>query len=225
MDGQASLIARSPFRLAVAAGTAPSAIALHRTAQSPAARAVLSPFSAEAAEAAVHGYGLHVLHRDYETRSTAVLRKVGPDRYAADPHTEILCIAYAVDHDPVQLWVPGQPIPQPFIEAANNPSWITAAHNDAFEAAIELHILHPRCGWPLVPIERHRCTMAMALAAGLPAKLGAVADALELSNRKDAGGERLMHQLSKPRRAHKDEDPSGTYWFDDPDRATGIVPH
>ena len=60
--------------------------------------------------------------------------------------------------------------------------------------------------------------MAMALAAGLPARLSAVADALELANRKDAAGERLMHQMSKPRRAHKDEDPDSIYWFDDQER-------
>ena len=44
------------------------------------------------------------------------------------------------------------------------------------------------------------------------------ADALELANRKDAAGERLMHQMSKPRRAHKDEDPDRIYWFDDQER-------
>jgi hypothetical protein len=27
-----------------------------------------------------------------------------------------------------------------------------------------------------------------------------------------------MHQTSKPRRPHKDEDPTGTYWFDDLER-------
>ena len=60
--------------------------------------------------------------------------------------------------------------------------------------------------------------MAMALAAGLPARLSALADALELANRKDAGGERLMHQMSKPRRPHKDENPAGIYWFEDQER-------
>jgi hypothetical protein len=44
---------------------------------------------------------------------------------------------------------------------------------------------------------------------GLPAKLGMAADALELANRKDAAGERLMHQMSKPRRPRKGEDPAG----------------
>jgi DNA polymerase len=160
----------------------------------------------------------HVLYRDYDTRSRAVLKIVGTHRYAADPSTEILCGGYTIDDEPVRLWTPGDPVPPEFIEAANNPLWVVAAHNDAFEAAVEQHILAPRYRWPLIPINRHRCTMAMALAAGLPARLSAVADALELSNRKDAAGERLMHQISKPRRARKDEDPNLVHWFEDQER-------
>jgi DNA polymerase bacteriophage-type len=159
----------------------------------------------------------HVLHRDYETRSKTVLKLVGTHRYAADPSSEILCVAYAVDDEPVQLWLPCDPVPPEFVEAANNPSWLVAAHGDHFETAIEQHILAPRHGWPLVPLVRHHCTMAMALALGLPARLDKIANALELTNRKDAAGERLMHQMSKPRRPHKDE-PAGIYWFDDPER-------
>ncbi|OLB69087.1 MAG: hypothetical protein AUI16_29765 [Alphaproteobacteria bacterium 13_2_20CM_2_64_7] len=158
-----------------------------------------------------------MLHRDYETRSRVSLKLVGTHRYAADPSTEILCAAYAVDDEPVQLWRPGDPVPPEFIEAAHNPSWTVAAHGDHFETAIEQHVLAPRHGWPIIPLERHRCTMAIALAAGLPARLDKIAAALELTNRKDAGGERLMHQMSKPRRPHKDE-PAGVYWFDDPER-------
>ena len=99
--------------------------------------------------------------------------------------------------------MPGNPVPPEFLEAAHNPRWIVAAHDDHFETAIEQHVLAPRYGWPLIPLERHRCTMALALAAGLPARLSAAADALELANRKDAAGERLMHQTSKPRRARQ----------------------
>ena len=158
------------------------------------------------------GSTAHLLHRDYETRSQAILKLVGPHRYAADPRSEVLCCAYAVDYDPVRLWRPGDPIPPEFLEAARNSNWIVIAHNDAFETAIEQQLLHPRYGWPVIPLERHRCTMAMALAAGLPARLSLAADALELGNRKDAASERLMHQTSKPRRAHKDEDPSQVYF-------------
>jgi DNA polymerase len=160
----------------------------------------------------------HILVRDYETRGLLRLNLVGAHRYAADPGTDVLCCAYAVDDDPVQLWTPGDPIPSALIEAARNPNWIVAAHNDSFETAIEQLILAPRYDWPIVPIERHRCTMAAALACGLPARLSAVADALDLANRKDVAGQRLMHQMSRPRRPHKDEDPAGTYWFDDQDR-------
>lgn len=159
----------------------------------------------------------HILYRDYETRSRANLKLVGSHKYAADPTTAILCAAYAVDDEPAQLWLPGHPVPREFVEAAHNPSWAVAAHGDHFETAIERQILALRFGFPLVPLERHRCTMAIALAAGLPARLDRIAAVLELTNRKDVGGERLMHQMSKPRRRHKDE-PAGVYWFDDPER-------
>jgi len=157
----------------------------------------------------------HVLYRDIETRSKISLKKVGAHKYATDPSTEVLCVTYAVDDDPVQRWRPADPVPQEFIEAAASQIWVVVAHNDAFESAIEQHVLHARHNWPLVPLERHRCTMAMSLAAGLPARLGAVADVLDLEHRKDAAGERLMHQISKPRKPRQGEDPAGTYWFDD----------
>ena len=48
-------------------------------------------------------------------------------------------------------------------------------------SAIEQHILHPRYGFPLIPPDRHRCTQAMSLALGLPAKLGLLADVMEFS--------------------------------------------
>jgi DNA polymerase bacteriophage-type len=160
----------------------------------------------------------HVLHRDYETRSQVDLRRVGAHRYASDQTTQVLCAAFCINGAPVQLWHLGDPLPPEFFEAAANPTWVVAAHNDAFETAIEQHVLHPRNSWPLVPLERHRCTQAMCLALGLPARLSNAADALELENRKDAAGERLMHQMSKPRKPRKSEDPAGIYWFDDQER-------
>ena len=162
--------------------------------------------------------GVHVLHRDFETRSRVSLKKVGTHAYAAHASTEIICVAYAVNDGPIQLWLPGDPVPDVWFEAAHNPHWVVAAHSDHFETAIEQHILAPRFGFPLIPIERHRCTQAMALALGLPARLSTAANALELANRKDAAGERLMQQMSKPRRARKDEDPNEIHWFDDEER-------
>src|SRR5262249_60223579 len=93
-----------------------------------------------------------------------------------------------------------------------------AGHAWLFQAAFDTPVLHPRLGWPVFPVGRQRCRQAMSLAVGLPARLSTAAIALELSNRKDAAGERLMHQTSKPRRPHKDEHPDGVYWFEDQER-------
>jgi DNA polymerase bacteriophage-type len=158
---------------------------------------------------------VHALHRDYETRSVLELPIVGPWRYAADERTEVRCCAFAVDDDPVQLWVPGNPVPEPFLQAAADPSWLLVAHNAQFEIAIEHFKMQRLHAWPKIPLRQQRCTMAMALALGLPAKLELLADALELTHRKDKAGQRLMLMMSKPRRPRKDEDPQGIYWFDD----------
>jgi DNA polymerase bacteriophage-type len=92
---------------------------------------------------AVHPYSsadhVHVLHRDYETRSQAIIQTVGTYKYAFDLSTEVLCCAYAVDDEPVQLWTPGDPVPSEFIEAANNPAWIVVAHGAHFEDRIVFH--------------------------------------------------------------------------------------
>jgi DNA polymerase len=154
-----------------------------------------------------------LLFRDYETRSCVSLKDLGAQRYAGDPSTAVWCCAYAVDDQPVELWRPGEPVPGPFVAAANESDWLVIAHNDQFEGAIEQHILGPRHGWPAILPERHRCTQAMALACGLPAKLETVAAVLQLEHQK--GSPLIMNQLAKPRRPRKGEDPNGTYWFED----------
>ena len=70
---------------------------------------------------------VHVLHRDYETRSRCDLKRSGAFKYAADPSTEVLCCAFAVDDGPVQLWTRGDPVPPEIIEAAANPDWWAVA--------------------------------------------------------------------------------------------------
>jgi DNA polymerase bacteriophage-type len=159
-----------------------------------------------------------ILHRDIETRSIADLRDVGAWRYSLDPSTDVWCVAFAADDGPIKLWVPGDPIPAEFIEAEQNPDWIATAFNDGFERLIERHILAPRYGFPLVPVERHRCSQAAALALSLPAKLETVAQALSLEYQKDETGHRVMMRMSRPRQPRGGESPASTYWFDDSER-------
>jgi DNA polymerase len=159
-----------------------------------------------------------ILIRDYETRSTLDLPAVGAWRYSQHTSTNIWCCGYTVDDDPVELWLPGDPIPTAFIEAANNPDWLVCAFNDQFERLLEQHILGPRYGFPLVPIERHRCMQAAALARALPGSLDGAASALKLAVQKDMVGHRTMLQMARPRKPRKGEDPTTVLWFDDPER-------
>jgi DNA polymerase len=162
----------------------------------------------------------HILHRDYESRGVLKLEDVGAWRYAADPRTEILCCAYAVDDGPVKIWLPGDPPPPEFFEAAapQNTDWEVDAHNAQFEIALEHFILTRRHGFPKFPLSRQRCTMAKALACSLPPKLELAAEALELVHQKDKAGQRLMLMMAKPRRPRKDEDPQALLWFEDEER-------
>jgi DNA polymerase bacteriophage-type len=157
----------------------------------------------------------HVLHHDIETRSRRDLKSCGAWRYAADPSTEVLCVCYAADDEPVQLWTPGNPIPAEFVEAGANPNWVVVAHNSQFERAIEQHVLGPHHGWPQIPLERYCCTLAMAQAVALPGALEGAAGALGLSVQKDKAGAALMRQLCRPVRV----DPtSGPVWLQDRER-------
>jgi DNA polymerase len=149
---------------------------------------------------------------DIETRSAADLRKVGAHHYAADPSTDVWCAAYAVDDNPVQLWLPDDPVPAGIIEAAADPDCKWAAHNCGFERPVLRHILTPRYGWPEIPVERWRDTQAMALALALPSALAKLAKVLGLKHQK--GDDKVMHLMARPRKARAGE-PPGLYWHDD----------
>lgn len=151
-----------------------------------------------------------ILHIDFETRSAVDLKKAGVHVYAADPSTEILCMAYAFDDEPVQLWKRRTAFPTRVLEHIyqGHPVY---AHNAAFERA--LWNARNGSGDHYLPEDQMHCTMAMAYAMGLPGHLADAAAALGLEQRKDAKGQRVMMQLCKPRAVADD----GTVtWWDDP---------
>jgi DNA polymerase len=160
-------------------------------------------------------------HWDIETRSVAKLGKgkfaVGVRAYAEHPSTEVLCVAFARGDGPVDLWLPGQPIPDVVLRAATNPGCRWIAHNAAFERAILEHVLTPRHGWPVVPTDRHICTMALALSHAYPGGLDAAATALGLVNRKDVAREKEVKKMWSPRKPRRGEDSTKIYWVDTPE--------
>jgi DNA polymerase len=156
------------------------------------------------------------LYWDIEARSAASLPTCGAWRYAADQSTDVLCVCYAVDDGGIETWLPGQPVPEPFLAAAANPlAWRTIAHNAEFERAMLEHVLAPKHGFLPIPLEAQHCSMTLALANAYPAQLDLLARALELEYRKDPEGIRLMRQMSEPRKPRKGEDKNVLHWLFD----------
>jgi DNA polymerase bacteriophage-type len=138
---------------------------------------------------------------DIETYSDLSLKKHGTFRYANDPSTDVWCVGYCVDDGDPLVWIPDEPVPQCFIDAAQYPAnWILVAHNAMFDMAILRAILVPRYGWPLLSFAQHRCTMSMALALALPGSMELLAQALDLDLEKDKDGAALMRKLAKATR-------------------------
>lgn len=158
------------------------------------------------------------LHLDFESRSACDLKKAGAHVYADDPSTDVLCAGYAVDHGPVRLWTRdecGSAETRKFLFGLLQGGATVFAHNAPFELAIWNRLMVPRYGWPVLPIEQTRCTMAMAHALGLPGSLENAAAAVGIEARKDIKGRAVMMQLARPRRVAED----GTVtWWDDADR-------
>lgn len=150
------------------------------------------------------------LHIDFETRSLADLKDVGLDNYARDPSTEVWCMAWAFDDEPVSLW----PVDDYLLDVHQHVAegGIVVGHNVAFELAIWNNVMAPRYGWPALKPEQCLCTMSMAYAMSLPGSLENAAAAVGLTNGKDMKGHRLMLQMSRPRRVEPDGTP---IWWDD----------
>ncbi|MEE8607954.1 MAG: DNA polymerase [Nitrospiraceae bacterium] len=170
---------------------------------------------------------MSVLNIDFESRSTLPLQKTGVYPYAQHHTTDIWCMAYAFDDEPVQLWTPIDelregPYPSPRFD------WDVVEHirsggevrawNAQFERIIWHYILHHRYGFPILKREQIYDTAADAAALALPRGLGKAAQVLGLGIEKDDAGYRLMMRMAKPRKPRKDEDPDALLWWDDEDR-------
>lgn len=145
---------------------------------------------------------------DFETRSRVDVPIVGSYRYARDRSTRPMMMAYDVDGYR-GVWVP--PFRCPFTAEECQTALFHAFHA-AFERELWNEIMVKRHGWPEIPFENWRCTAARGLCNGLPASLAKVSEALDLVDKKDQEGHRIMLQLCKPRTESKNDKRE---WFDD----------
>lgn len=169
------------------------------------------------------------LHLDFETRSTRPFGKgkdaVSGFQYANDPTTEVLCLYYAIDEEDPVGWSPfiSSDFPSDLFYAVKDKE-IVCAHNAGFEYSIWNYCLRRyKEGLPDLPFEQMDCTAARAAVMALPRSLDQACKAMKLPVEKDMAGNRLMLQMSKPRKARKGEDPNKVYWFFDEDRLARLM--
>ena len=159
------------------------------------------------------------LHIDLESRSAVDLKRTGVYVYAEHPTTDIWCACYCFDDEPVQTWLPHEPMPQRIAEHVRA-GGVIYAHNANFESVMWRYILAPRYGWPLPAIEQWRCTMVQALAMGLPGALDLAGPAAGVEVAKDQAGKKLMLKMAKPRRVNDD----GSFvWWDEKENIDRLV--
>jgi DNA polymerase len=117
------------------------------------------------------------LWADLETFSEVPL-KSGTHRYAEK--AEVLLFAYALDDGPVKCWdvAAGEKIPSDLYDAAHDPAFEVWFHNVMFDRTVLRHAMP----WffAAVPLERWRCSMARALAHGLPGSLDTLCEIFNL---------------------------------------------
>jgi DNA polymerase len=141
-----------------------------------------------------------VKHLDFETRSRVDLKKVGLWAYALHPSTQITCFTIS-DGGKVRRTYRG--LERKFdwtgVTTEIGAQDMVIAHNAPFEYAIWNLIGHRRHGWPArwAP-SLWRCTMARALAGGLPADLDSLGRVLRIRTPKDLDGKKAMLRTCKP---------------------------
>lgn len=157
---------------------------------------------------------MSTVYIDFETRSTADLRKVGVYTYADDLTTEVILVAWAMDDMPVSWAMIDAPETEELKALLADPGVRIVAHNAGFERLMLERVLARR-GWPTPGVERFDCTAARAARLALPRSLNGAATVLGLDHQKDKQGHALMMRLCKPRKVLDD----GTIiWWDDADR-------
>jgi DNA polymerase len=137
-----------------------------------------------------------ILYLDLETYSPVPISR---GVYAYAEYAEILLFAYAIDDAPARVWdcTSGALPPAELAEALADHSITITAHNAAFDRTV----LRVR-GYYL-PIARWRCTMAKALAHGLPGSLNQLCTILGVpaDKAKDMEGRKLVRLFCQPQPA------------------------
>lgn len=157
----------------------------------------------------------NTVYIDFESKSASNLPKEGAHKYSKHPTTDILCLGHAIKDEAPLLWRPGMPNPERLFDEIENGAKIVGHNIGGFEVPIWNNVCTKKYGWPKLPIEQCEDTMVMSYAMAIPGRLEGAAAALGISKQKDMKGNRVMLQISQPRKINPD---GSIVWWDDPDK-------
>jgi DNA polymerase len=148
------------------------------------------------------------LYLDFETYSEVDIRKHGGMQYAMHPSTQVICLGYAFNDEPAELWTPATEFPQEIIEFISGDG-LLYAHNATFEYRLwNLILKRDFEGIPGLSKQQLVDTAALCNTYTLPAALKYAGRALGISLEKLETGVRLINKCCKPNK--KGEQP--TIW-------------
>jgi len=127
---------------------------------------------------------------DMETYSDVSIN-AGSYAYSHGREVDIICMAYQIDNNPIEMWLPGNLLPKEFQTAA------IYAHNALFEYNM-WQIGVRKYAFPVVPLTRFVDTAALASRFTFPRKLDIVAKTLELTQQKSSAGLSLIKKICAP---------------------------
>jgi len=143
-----------------------------------------------------------IFFNDFETKSRSDIKKVGARRYARDPSTKVLMLAYAFDNGPIEQWVPaeGEKMPGDLRDAIRDPE----VQKRSWNASMEMSVWREVCGVEIFPDE-WRCTQTQAMCLSAPTGLGMAGPIfdLPLDLQKEQRGKALINRFCKPRKPTK----------------------
>jgi len=138
-----------------------------------------------------------MIYIDFECYSEANIKTEGGMKYIQHPSTQIICLAYAFDNEPVELWNVGKPIPRLLLDRAASGESIYA-FNVMFDYRVWNYVGHRDFNFPLLTKEQLVDVQALCCSYQLPQNLDDAGHALKIANKKLSTGTALINKCCVP---------------------------
>lgn len=133
------------------------------------------------------------VHFDTEVASGVPI-DFGRHRFLHDKQVAFKVMAWSINSMPTKLWLPGMPVPAPFLSPND---YNFSAFNIQFDQ-LAINIVGPRYGFKEIPLENCHDVMALAARYGLPQSLDKLGDALNVQQGKLSIGKELVKLFCTP---------------------------